>query len=67
MKRNKKRIKKSRTLADVRIANVLQKVLEGLDKTIALMKLEQLDAENVFLRAKLDCIKVREQTKVEEL
>lgn len=59
MKR-KRKIKKSRSLADVRIQRVLEELLVGLDKTIALMKLTQLDAENTFLKSKLDCIKVRE-------
>ncbi len=39
MKRNK-RIKKHRTLADIRMRKVLKELLVSLDKTIALMKQE---------------------------
>lgn len=52
MKR-KRRIKKSRSLAECRITKILKELVLGLDKAIQQLKLQQLQMDNNLERMKL--------------
>jgi predicted site-specific integrase-resolvase len=52
MKR-KRRIKKSRSLAEYRVAKILKDLASGLDKAILQLKIQQLEMDNNLERMKL--------------
>lgn len=52
MKR-KRRIKKSRSLVEHRIAKILKELASGLDKAILQLKIQQLEMDNNLERIKL--------------
>lgn len=63
MKR-KRRIKKSRSLAEHRMTKILEELVFGLDKAIQQLKLQQLQMDNNLERIKLSMNyeKVHQQT-----
>lgn len=63
MKR-KRRMKKSRSLAEYRVAKILKDLASGLDKAILQLKIQQLEMDNNLKRMKLlmDYKKIHQQT-----